>query len=149
VHGPPSAVTHAYGTHLAGNLALRCHPYTGQARDTPYVTEAQVLAGVDHHLFHRRHMGGRGTRCHRDGQYRITHQLTGTVVGDVAAAIGGDQFGAQIFGGHQQVGRGSPHSEGIHVGMLEQNQVVVARSHQGPLQGVGVAVTDTPQPANP
>ena len=69
------------------------------------------------------------------------------MVGHVAAPVAADQLGPDRRRRHQHVGEIGPDPEGVDVGVLEQEQVVVGRREQRLLQGVGVPVPDPPEPA--
>ena len=80
----------------------------------------------------------------------VGDQLPGPVVGDVASAVGSHQLGTDRLGWHQYVLLLGPHTERVHMGMLEEKQIVVGGpGEQGALEGVGVVVADPPEPACP
>ena len=59
---------------------------------------------------------------------RVADELAGAVVGDVAAAVGLHQLGADLGRRHEQVAQVGPHAERVDVRVLEQQQVVVGAS---------------------
>ena len=86
-----------------------------------------------------------------DAEDRIADELTGSVVGDVAAAADRDELGADVGGlAPQVVVEVRPRPVGEHVGMLEEQQVLLdAAAEQGLLDRQRLAVGHRPQPANP
>ena len=62
------------------------------------------------------------------GEDRVADELPGTVVGDVAAAVGAHELGADVGRRHEHVAEVGAHAERVHVRVLEQQQVVVGAS---------------------
>ena len=84
-----------------------------------------------------------------DVEDRIADELAGPVVGDVAAAVGLHELGADRLGVDQHVLGLGPHAERVDVRVLEQQQVVARSARaEGALQSVGVPVADAPEPAD-
>ena len=81
---------------------------------------------------------------------RINNQLPWAVIGDVAAALDGDQFGADGGGLTSQVGRQvGAGAVGEHVRVFEQQQVLAgAVLEQRALDCERFAVGHPPQPAD-
>ncbi len=82
--------------------------------------------------------------------HRVDDQLARPVVGDVAAAVGPHQLGADRRRCRQHVGRVGPHAQGVDVGVLEDEQIVVVRPlGQRSLDRPRLGVGDPSQPADP
>ena len=105
--------------------------------------------GVDDELLDVAHVLGR-TEAVAELDDRVADQLTGPVVGDVAAAADADEVGPDRGRVAAQVVlevRARPVRE--HVGVLEQQQVLPgAVVEQGLLDRQRLAVGDGPQPAD-
>jgi hypothetical protein len=81
---------------------------------------------------------------------RIHDQLSGPVVGDVAAPVGPRDRGSEGSRVAQDVRRVGPHPEGEHVRVLEHEQVVVGSPlGEAPLERVGLVVGHGAEPADP
>jgi hypothetical protein len=59
-----------------------------------------------------------------DVEHRIADELTGSVVGDVAATIGGHHRSADRRRIDQHIGRIGVHAERVHVGVFQQEEPV-------------------------
>jgi len=118
-------------------------------RDSPQAdgaAEPEITDCVDHELLDG--VDGAGTaRSHRDIEDRIADELARTVIGDIATAVGVDKLctdGLRI--GKDVLGLGA-HAEGVHMRVLEQEQVLRAtRFAQSSLEDIGVPVPDAAEP---
>ena len=153
VHRAAAADADTDRADLARPVRLRRHPHpwvVGQATD---VVEAEVSQHVDHEGLDGDHVGFavRQTTAAPAGdrEDRVADQLSRPVVGDVAASVGPDELGAHLSRRAEQVPEVAAHAERVDVRVLEQEQVVVdTLGEQPPLERVGVAVADPPQPAD-
>jgi hypothetical protein len=71
--------------------------------------------------------------------YGIAHQLTGSVVGNLTAAVGlgdRDSVGCQPFGAGQNLAAVGASTEGISVGMLQKDQPLTGTTLSQQLAGV-------------
>ena len=93
-------------------------------------------------------LGGTDAVGHVDD--RVADELPRAVVGDVAAAADADQLGTDRLGIAAQVAvEVAARSVGEHVGMLEQEQVLLAPVvEQRLLDGQRLPVRDRPQPTD-
>jgi hypothetical protein len=83
----------------------------------------------------------------RQREDRVADELPGAVVRDVAAAVGPHELGSDGSGRDEDVAEIGTRTERVHVGMLEQQQVVVGAALVEPaLERVGVAIRDAPEP---
>ena len=137
---------------------LRGRDPSGSTQDTRTTRdtsggETEVGEHVDDHLLDGVDVGhGVGhtpTPLAGQGEDRVADQLPGPVVGDVAAPVGGHQLPSLGLDVDQDVGGRRRASEGDHVGMLEQQDVVVVVGLESPLQGEGVVVRDPAEPPDP
>ena len=152
MHGPGPGEPHPDGGHLAGPGPGRVDPHAGVAVH-PARVEPQAGQHVDEHLLQPPDVGGGvghpAAPLAGDSEDRVADELAGTVVGDFAAPVGLHHLGPQGLHVGQQVPPLPPPAQGHHVGVLQQQQVVVAGAAvEPPLQGQGVAVADPPQPAD-
>ena len=93
-------------------------------------------------------MDVRRTRCRIVGHRhdRVGHQLSRPVVGDVPAAIGALQDGADRRRIDQHVALVGVHAQRVGVRVLQHQQVVVGRFRgQGVLQRVGLVIGNRPE----
>ena len=96
------------------------------------------------------HIGGNRARAKFNGNDRITHELAGTVVGDVATAIDAKHLRTDRVGIVDYVLGLRPHPQGVNVRVLEQQQVVlVAATEKRVLQRERVSVGDASELAYP
>ena len=83
-----------------------------------------------------------------DGEDGIDNQLTRAVIGHVAATIRDDEGRTDLGGVHEDVCAIRSHAEGIDVGVLEYEEVVVVgTSGQALLEIQGLGVGDRADPA--
>ena len=163
VHRAAAREAYTDGADLARVLARRVDPHARVAVEPAGVRQAEIGEHVDHELLDRAHVGLRvgqprrrrtpvlaGAVLRRQGDDRVADELTGAVVGDVAAAVHRNQFGTddgrvdEHVGG--EVGRGAVRE---HVRVLEQQQVVVvATREQRRLHGERFAVRHAAEPAD-
>ena len=132
VHAATSRDANANGTNLAGIRTVGVDPHTWILGEASGIGHTQLAERVDNELLdiaHMRHRVGRASsapvlRVQR--QHRVAHQLTGAVIGDITAAVHGQQFGANRGGVYQHVGQYiGPRTVGKHMAVLEQQQVVL------------------------
>ena len=123
----------------------------GQPRQPARPGESEVAEGVDDQLLDGVDVAGNGVVAHGHRDDRVADQLARAVVGDVAAPIRLDQFGAELGRIHQHVAELGAQSHGVDGVVLQQQQPVIAAAGLGqrPLEGEGVGVTDPTQPTNP
>ena len=113
VHRAAAAQAHADGRDLRGPV----DPHARVAVEPGRTGEPEVGQRVDQHLLDRAHVGdGVGHAAaplagHR--QDRVADELARPVVGDVAAAVGADQLGADASGVDQHVGRDRPRTPSV------------------------------------
>ena len=121
VHRAPADVADPDG----GDLAI-VDPDARELVDGGGAGQAEIGERADEHLLEgvdvRRRVGDTGDG--RQGEDRVADELARSVVGDVAAAVGLDELGADLGGRHEDVAQVGPHTERVHVRMLEQQQVV-------------------------
>ena len=85
-----------------------------------------------------------------NGEDRIADQLSGAVVGDVAAPVGPHQLGPDRRRVDEDVGHVGPGAERVDVGVLEQQEPVVGTAlEQGVLQVERLPVGHRAEPAHP
>ena len=152
MHGPGPGQAHPDGGDLAGPESSRIDPHAGVALH-PARVEPQAGQHVDEHLLQPPDVGGGvghpAAPLAGDGEDRVADELARPVVGDLAAPVGLHHLGPEGLNVGQQVAPAAPAAQGHHVGVLQQQQMVVAGAAvQPPLQGQGVAVGDPPQPAD-
>ncbi len=149
VHGAPPVDPHPDSADLPCVGTFGIHPDTWIALKPAGPTEPEVTDGIDDELLDRLNMCRHGAQPHRDVEDRVADELTGPVVSDVAATIGVHELSADRLRVHEDVLGDRAHAKGVHVWVLEQEQVLCsALSAQGLLQDVGVPVPDTPKPAD-
>src|SRR5690606_37118206 len=97
VHGPTAGELHADGGDLARRGAVGLDPDARVVVEAADVGQAELDDRVDHQLLHGADVGNRVSHppapLPGHGEDRVPDQLTGAVVGDVAAAIGPHQLG--------------------------------------------------------
>ncbi len=161
MHGATPGEAHADGGDLAGFVGADADPHAGVVGQTVGARQADVGQHVDDQLLDRAHVRDR-VRHGRDRaaplgaagalvgevEQRVAHQLAGAVVGDVAAAVRAHELGADRGRVDQEVVELTSPAEGEHVGVLEQQEVIVRGAlEEAVLEGVGVLVADGAQPA--
>ena len=132
VHGHETGTAYADRTYFAQrtsgcrlrSLLRDCvsEPYARSSRDSSSV-HAEIGDRVDHALFERVHILFQPQIQPLQVQNRVTDQLAGTVIGDVAAPVDPEQFGP--YAGeeclvHEQVLRVPAFTQRIDVGMFAQ-----------------------------
>ena len=115
--------------------------------------DPEIGEHFDQHLFDPVDVGGRvghtATPLPGHGENRVAHQLTRTVIGDVSAPVRVDDRGAQRLDIDKQVVSRRAPTQRDDMVVLEQEQVVLGRViTQLALQGNGVSVVDSAEPAN-
>jgi len=119
---------HPDGGNLSWSVTRRVDPYPGASRK-PTGFEPEVRKHVDDQLFDtsdiRDGVGHTSTALAGNRSNRVSDQLAGPVVCDIAPAIGLDHVGTELAGVNKQVGCVGTPAECDHVGMLEQQQVIV------------------------
>jgi hypothetical protein len=126
---------------------LGVHPDAGTVRKPTGAAEPEITDCVDHELLDGVDVRRHRAKAHRDIEDRVPDELARTVIGDIATAVGVDKLctdGLRI--GKDMLGLGA-HAEGVHVRVLEQEQVLRAtRFVQSSLQGMSVPVPDAAEP---
>ncbi len=127
MHAHPAATAHAHGADLARVIGVHVQPYPGGIRDASSF-QAIVSQQPDHHLLHAAQVPADvGAKLFQveDG---ITHHLTWTVVGNVAAPIGAEKlYASLLLLGliDEQVLGLAAFAQGIDVRVLTEEQVVL------------------------
>jgi len=125
VRGHPTADVHADG----GDLAL-LHPDAG-ATGNAARRQAELRQCIDNHLLEPAHVGDHVPPPLAEVEDRVAHQLSGTVIGDVAAAVRLEKLDAgplEHLRTRQQVLPAPVAAQGDHVGMLEQQKLIRDRA---------------------
>ena len=144
--GPTRLRAHPDGGDLARVRPVGLDPDAGVLADAGRTGQAKVGQRLDHHLFEAVHVGGPRGRVvgHRDD--RVHHQLTRSVIGDVAAAVGPLERGTDRGRVDEHVTVVGVRTERVGVGVLKDEQVVVARPRgQSVLELVGLVIGDRPE----
>jgi hypothetical protein len=152
VHRTPPGDAHTDGGDLPRGVALRIDPHAGHAFHSPAPGEPEVGEYVDDELFDRVDVGRDRAGAARYVPDDVADELSGPVVGDIAAPVGPVHRGPdsrRIVDEH--VFRSGPHAERVHRWVLEEEQVVVAAAVgvEAPLKSEPVFVADAAQPTNP
>ena len=154
VHRAPVAEAHADRGDLARHDRrvgmVDVEPDTGEPVEPAGVRQAEFSKGVDEQALHTAHVRRRAEPV-VDVQDRIADELTGAVIGDVAAALHRHEFGADR--GRltlQVVLEIGPHPVREHVGMLEQQQMLLRPVfEQAGLQRERFPVRHAAEPTDP
>ncbi len=125
-------------------------PHTGEPVEPTGVRQAELAQRVDEQTLDAAHVRGRAEPV-VDVQDRVADELTGAVVGDVAAALHRHEFGADRGRlALQVVFEVGPHPVGEHVRMLQQQQVLLRPVlEQRRLQGERLPVRHAAEPSDP
>ena len=153
VHGPGPRQPHPDGRDLAGPHPFGLDPHAGVAVEAPG-REAQIGQHVDQQLLHAAHVGRRvrhpAPAPARHGENRIAHQLSRPVVGHLAAPVGLHDRAAQRLDIDQQVLPPPAPAQRHHMGVLQQQQVIVGGvGVEAALERQGVLVGNPAEPADP
>ncbi len=151
VHGAPAPRPDALGPHadggdLAGPLPRRVDPHARELVVAGAAGQAEVGERVDDEALQPVHV----RRARRDvvghGDDRVRHELAGTVVGHVAAAVGALERRADRRGVDEDVPVVGVRAERVDVRVLQQEEVVVrGLAGQRVLQRGGLVVRDRPE----
>ena len=134
---------------LRGFGAVDVDPHAGVLGEPADSREPELAQHIDQQLLDAAHVFGRAERV-GDRQDRVPDELAGAVVCDVAAALDGDEVGADRGRVAAQVGlAGRPAAVREDVVVLEQQQVLLrAMLEQRGLDGQRLAVRHPAQPAH-
>ncbi len=131
---------------LRGVGPVGVDPDAGVLPDAAGPGQAEVGQRVDHDLLEAVHVGRTRGRVVGHGDDRVGHELTRAVIGDVAAAVRPLEGGADRSGVDEHVAVVGVRAEGVHVRVLEDEEVVVGPVRgQGVLEVVGLVVRDRPE----
>ena len=152
MHGTTSGNAYANRCDLARTDAVRIDPDTVVTGE-PTGLDAEVGEDVEKELFDaldvRRSVSHTAAPFPGHGEDRVPDELTGAVVGDVTAPVGGRNGGPHRLDIDKQVLPWGPLRQRDDVVMLQQKQVVTGVRTQLLLQRERVGVGDSPEPANP
>ena len=152
VHRPPLGDPYADRRNLARTQRVAIDPDTGAAWKSPCL-DPEIGEHIDQHLFDPVDVGGRvghaATPLPGHGENRVAHELTRTVIGDVSAPVRVDDRSAHRLDIDKQVVSRRAPTQRHDMVVLEQEQVVLGRViTQLALQGDGVSIVDSAEPAN-
>ncbi len=151
VHRPAPVHPHADGAYLAGAAtALGAEPYTRVPIEPLSPLQAEVTEHVDDELLDPMDKGRHGSRPDGHVQHRVADELAGPVIGDVTAAVCLADLRPRLVDARQQVITAGSHSEGVHGGVLEEEQVVAGPGVPYHVLKIGcLLVADTSEPPHP
>ena len=147
------------GAHPDGGDLPRCGPDSGVAGLGPRL-DSEIVQRRDQHLLDPPNVTDdvETTGKPGNGTDGISDELAGAVIGDVTASVDGMEFGLQVGEDgsiHLQVRTVPVSPDGVRVGMLQQQEVVVSSAAVGPpipdgaLQVPRLCVPEPPEPADP
>ena len=153
---PPPGSAHPYSSDLARTSVARgggrVDPYPRVAVPAPHPSlgHAERHQCTDHHVFDLTNVLWPAMRPVADAADRISHELAGSVEGDITATVDLDQFGPDVSRVHQDVCRIAVRAQRVDSSVLEQQEIVVIGPlRQRLLQIPGLGVRDASQPACP
>ena len=98
------------------------NPNAWRARRAPGFN-SEIACRANEHFFERPHVPGNVAPVLGEIENRITHQLAGSMIGYVSAAVGVENLSAphsEPLGGHQHILRLGIAAERVHMWMLQQ-----------------------------
>ncbi len=148
VHRASPVDPHADSADLLRLRAVGVDPDARVTAQSARAGDAEIAEGVDDELLEGVHVRWDRAEAEADVEDRVADELAWPVVGDIATPIGVDELGADRVGIDEDVLGPRPNPEGVHMRVLQQEQVLGPAGAKGVLEGEGVPVANAPEPAD-
>jgi hypothetical protein len=136
-------------TDLSRSRPFDAHPHPGVPGQAT-ASQLELRESVDHDLLDAVDVVRDRVRTHGNVEDQVADELAGTVVRDVATAVGTHDLGSDRRRVDQHVCGVAPYPDGEDVWMLEKQQMVVRVARmKSVLEYVGLLVGDSTEPPDP